>query len=732
MKTSILNSNSEMDAGDHFKNGASPKSQTSRRNILKTFFYLAAVAIMMTSCEDPPSPDFRVTGVTLTRNNATVPQGETLTLAVGGTLTLIPKVEPENAVNKQVSWKSNTPAVADVTDGIVSGLTEGSAIITVTTEDGNKTASCIVKVTTNTVAVTGVTLNYNNKALTQGETIPLKVGATLSLVPTVAPDNATNKNVSWNSNAPGVATVVNGVVTGVAAGSATITVTTQDGAKTASCIVTVTDSGDKHSLNVTPVELSLETQSGSKTIQIEANVSWTVTSDQSWCTVSPASGTGNRAVTVTVTANPDPIDRIAVLNISDAESGLSKLVTVTQKGKEPQIDIYVCGRNKDGYATYWKNGVAFVNQNLKGEYIDIAISGGDVYTIANEDSELYSSIPSDYYYKNNVASKELGNGYARWYTSIAVSNGNVYVAGYDYDLSSKMYNAKYWKNGVESTLPGSNSRPHSIAVSGDLFYVGGIKTNSNSTNVVYWRNGVLTSLEEGTNSIYINSIVISGSDVYKAGQFQNGAAYWKNADRVPLSWTGTSLAQSTCITVSPNGDVHLAGYYDPNAPKVKYWKNGVETTLGNGRASSIAVNGNDVYMTVASGSAYKLWKNGQETSFENGAIARKVVAAINGNSGGSGDGSNDTGGGNGGGGGNVGGGGNGGGGSVNPAVCSAIQNNYNDAKRQRDEAQRKYNEAVARGNFTTAAGYSAQISVYDGLMQNFQKMARDNGCTLIL
>lgn len=82
-------------------------------------------------------------------------------------------------------------------------------------------------------AVTGVTLDKDTLTLTAG-------GTTGSLTATVAPDNATNKNVTWSSSNTDVATVdANGVVTPKAAGTATITVTTEDGNNTATCTVTV-------------------------------------------------------------------------------------------------------------------------------------------------------------------------------------------------------------------------------------------------------------------------------------------------------------------------------------------------------------------------------------------------------------------------------------------------------------------------------------------------------------
>ena len=83
------------------------------------------------------------------------------------------------------------------------------------------------------VSVTGVSLDK--------ESAELEVGGTLALTKTIEPANATNQNVSWSSSAENVATVANGTVTAVAAGSAVITVKTEDGEKTASCTITVTE-----------------------------------------------------------------------------------------------------------------------------------------------------------------------------------------------------------------------------------------------------------------------------------------------------------------------------------------------------------------------------------------------------------------------------------------------------------------------------------------------------------
>lgn len=87
--------------------------------------------------------------------------------------------------------------------------------------------------TPSVVAVTGVSLDKTTAKLTEkGQTVELKA--------TVAPANATNKNVSFKTSDANVATVdAKGKVTAVANGTATITVTTEDGSKTATCTVTV-------------------------------------------------------------------------------------------------------------------------------------------------------------------------------------------------------------------------------------------------------------------------------------------------------------------------------------------------------------------------------------------------------------------------------------------------------------------------------------------------------------
>lgn len=114
----------------------------------------------------------------------------------------------------------------------------------------NMTAKAVVTVkAAPAVAVTGVSLDKTTADIytVDGDTTP----NTVTLKETIAPANATNKNVTWSSSNKNVATVNNGVVTAVAEGTATITVTTVDGGFTATCTVTV---HDNNTVTPTPVD----------------------------------------------------------------------------------------------------------------------------------------------------------------------------------------------------------------------------------------------------------------------------------------------------------------------------------------------------------------------------------------------------------------------------------------------------------------------------------------------
>ena len=194
--------------------------------------------------EEEPNPGtIGVEGITL--------NVRTMRLKIDESKELIATVVPENATNKNVIWSSSSPVVASVDEnGKVTGKSEGTANIMATTEDGGITVSCRVTVTQNSSiddeSVESVVLDL--------QAMKLEIGASRTLQATVLPENAINKNVKWTSNNTEVATVdQNGKVTAKSVGVAIITVTTEDGGKTAYCTVTVSQK-DSNPDNPTPDE----------------------------------------------------------------------------------------------------------------------------------------------------------------------------------------------------------------------------------------------------------------------------------------------------------------------------------------------------------------------------------------------------------------------------------------------------------------------------------------------
>jgi uncharacterized protein YjdB len=173
-----------------------------------------------------------VTGVTLDRDHLWLPPG--------GTETLTATIHPPNATNQAVTWSSNNPNLATVSNGIVTAFSNrlllGRIEITVTTQDGNHQAACALDTFHQ---LTHISLNKNSTWLTVGGTESL---ATETLTAIIEPYYATILASAWSSSNASVASVNNdGTVTAHTTGTATITynVTTPDGNKAASCIVSV-------------------------------------------------------------------------------------------------------------------------------------------------------------------------------------------------------------------------------------------------------------------------------------------------------------------------------------------------------------------------------------------------------------------------------------------------------------------------------------------------------------
>lgn len=169
------------------------------------------------------------------------------------------------------------------------------------------------------VRVTGVSLN--NNALT------LNTGNTNTLIATVLPTTATNKNVTWSTNNSSVASVNNGTVTAHAKGQATITVTTADGGYSASCSVTVNEVST--TVSVQGVTLSTNTLSmkvgGTATLTANIRPSDATNKNVTWTSNSAVASVNNGVVTANSTGQ-------ATIRVTTEDGGYmdSCIVTVSE------------------------------------------------------------------------------------------------------------------------------------------------------------------------------------------------------------------------------------------------------------------------------------------------------------------------------------------------------------------------------------------------------------------
>lgn len=164
-----------------------------------------------------------VTGVTIEPSEAELPAGYSMKLTA--------TVLPENATNKNVIYSVDDESILSVDqDGNITGLSLGTATVTVTTEDGGFTASA--EITVIPVQVTGVSISPKS--------VSVALGHTIQLTASITPSNAANKNLSWSVSDETIISVDGqGTVTGLSGGTATVTVTTEDGGFSASAEITV-------------------------------------------------------------------------------------------------------------------------------------------------------------------------------------------------------------------------------------------------------------------------------------------------------------------------------------------------------------------------------------------------------------------------------------------------------------------------------------------------------------
>lgn len=303
--------------------------------------------LFIISCTNEPDT-IPVTNVTLNSSSVELVEGDSFLLEA--------TVSPSNATNTTVIWSTSNASVASVDRGKIQAHAPGKAVITVTTDDGGKKATCDVTVNARVIPVKSVSLDNSSLALRVGEQETLKA--------TVLPEDATNKNISWFSSNEGVASVSStGTVFALAAGTSVICVKTEDGNLEAQCQVVVTVAVSGITLN--PTELSLdEGESKSITATItpsdasDQEISWE-SSDTSIATVDGGMVTGVKAGMAVITATTKDGGKTAsctVTVIAHAKSiSLNKTSLRLEKGASETLQATVLPENTTDKSIVWSS-----------------------------------------------------------------------------------------------------------------------------------------------------------------------------------------------------------------------------------------------------------------------------------------------------------------------------------------------------------------------------------------
>ena len=251
--------------------------------------------------------------ITATSGVSVTADGPT-TLKAEQTVQLRAVVLPETTTDKSVRWQSDNPDVATVDrDGLVTAISVGTAIITVT-NSGGQTASITI-----TVIPTPVESIELNKS-----TLSMKATESFLLIATVGPETATDKSLTWSSDNEAVAKVnQNGEVSAIATGEAIITATANDGSGVnASCRVMVTST---EVTNITITANGPTTLQASQNVQLTATIMPETATDKSvvWEASAPEIADVNENGLVTAYAVGESVIT------ATSSSGLSAQITIT-------------------------------------------------------------------------------------------------------------------------------------------------------------------------------------------------------------------------------------------------------------------------------------------------------------------------------------------------------------------------------------------------------------------
>jgi uncharacterized protein YjdB len=559
----------------------------------------AACAVQVTG----PGGDVAVTGVTL--------QPTSLTIAAGADQALAAAIEPPSATNKAVTWDSSNKAVATVIGTgpsvQVRGVAPGSSTITVTTVDGGKKAECPVHVTGGGGAVTGVRLSP--KPITVG------VGAAADLAATIEPAGAANQAVAWDTSNPAAVTVIGAglsvQVRGVAPGSSTITVRTDDGGKTDTCFVSVVVPVSGVTLAPGSVYMHVDGPARALTATVapvnatNPALTWassntaaaTVAGSGRFATVT-AVGAGEATITAASIEDPTKSAACAVTvapRVTVASLRLPPTLTMESAGKTARLAAEVWPWDASSRLVNWSSSdQSIVAVSGTGQVGTLTGGSPGTATITAASADTPSATASctvtvatalwqevymggDYGMAKNTVI-EPGYDGCEIMAVFVDHAGAVHATGYYYDDGRGV--PVYFRDGARTFLPytaGTDALGTAVHVTydGHVYIVGFELDESGRETAKLWTDGVNTPLAGASEYFLVEAtgVFADGGNVYVTalqsadGEYYDPCALWVNDAKTNFPALETSLN----AVAARGGDVYLGGGFglvrlNPNTP----------------------------------------------------------------------------------------------------------------------------------------------------------------------
>lgn len=366
----------------------------------------------------------------ITQVNSITLNESAIALYAGEKEQLTAKVLPEDADYPAVEWITSNSSVAKVDEnGLVTGVSAGTATITCKATDGSGvSASCEITVKQ---YVTSITLPFKSSIV--------RIGYTNKLNPTILPENASNKKVTWSSSDDAIATVnSSGLVTGVSAGTATITCKATDGSGVeASCEATVLNMVKSIVLNKTSGTLYTKktmqlsptvspSDADCKTVEWSSNKTSVATVNASGLVTAIAPGTATITCKATDGSSVTATCKVTVKQLVTGVA-LNKTSATVYTAKTLQLKATISPSNASNKAVTWSSSnSAIAKVSSTGLVTAVAPGTATITCKAKDGSGKYKTC--------KITVKQLATSVAISRTSAVVYNGRTTL-----QLSAKVY-----------------------------------------------------------------------------------------------------------------------------------------------------------------------------------------------------------------------------------------------------------------------------------------------------